>query len=96
MQDPLNITYSNGVVQILDALNIPIDKVNEVNSYSSFDESCLCSSNEIYFADCPCCVIPLTDWAQNAHSLTVQRGQNAHYVPSLYRVSVVCSCLHGL
>ena len=31
-------------------------------------------------------LIPLTDWAQNAHSLTVQRGQNAHYVPSLYRV----------
>ena len=30
--------------------------------------------------------IPLTDWAQNAHSLTVQRGQNVHYVPSLYRV----------
>ena len=28
-------------------------------------------------------LIPLTDWAQNAHSLTVQRGQNAHYVPSL-------------
>ena len=27
--------------------------------------------------------LPLTDWAQNAHSLTVQRGQNAHYVPSL-------------
>ena len=26
------------------------------------------------------------DWAQNAHSLTVQRGQNAHYVHSLYRV----------
>ena len=31
-------------------------------------------------------LIPLTDRAQNAHSLTVQRGQNAHYVPSLYRV----------
>ena len=29
---------------------------------------------------------PLNDLAQNAHSLTVQRGQNAHYVPSLYRV----------
>ena len=28
-------------------------------------------------------LIPLTDWAQNAHSLTVQRGQNAHYVPGL-------------
>ena len=28
-------------------------------------------------------LIPLTDWAHNAHSLTVQRGQNAHYVPSL-------------
>ena len=27
-------------------------------------------------------LIPLTDWAQNAHSLTVQRGQNAHYVPT--------------
>ena len=27
--------------------------------------------------------IPLTDWAHNAHSMTVQRGQNAHYVPSL-------------
>ena len=40
-------------------------------------------------------LIPLTDWAHKAHSLTVQtkiiyligslvqRGQNAHYVPSL-------------
>ena len=25
-------------------------------------------------------LIPLTDWAHNAHSLTVQRGQNAHYI----------------
>ena len=35
-----------------------------------------------------CClsnvIIPLTDWAQNAHSLTVQSGQNAHCGPSLY------------
>ena len=23
--------------------------------------------------------IPFTDWAHNAHSLTVQRGQNVHY-----------------
>ena len=31
-------------------------------------------------------IIPLTDVVHNAHSLTVQRGQNAHYVhyvPSL-------------
>ena len=28
-------------------------------------------------------LIPLTDCTQNAHSMTVQRGQNAHYVPSL-------------
>ena len=28
-------------------------------------------------------LIPLTDWAQNVHSLTAQRGQNAHYVLSL-------------
>ena len=28
-------------------------------------------------------VIPFTDWQSNAHSMTVQRGQNAHYVPSL-------------
>ena len=28
-------------------------------------------------------VIPLTDLVHNAHSLTVQRGQNAHYVLSL-------------
>ena len=28
----------------------------------------------------------LTDWAQHAHSLTVQSAQNAYYVPSLYRV----------
>ena len=28
-------------------------------------------------------LIPFTDWESNAHSLTVQRGQNAHYVPSL-------------
>ena len=27
--------------------------------------------------------IPFTDWKSNAHSMTVQRGQNAHYVPSL-------------
>ena len=35
-----------------------------------------------------CRPIPRTNWAQNAHYLThtVQRGQNAHYVPSLYRV----------
>ena len=28
-------------------------------------------------------LIPLTDWTQNAHFFTVQRGQNAHNVPSL-------------
>ena len=33
-----------------------------------------------------CRIIPLTDWAQNAHSLTGQMGQNAHCVPSMYRV----------
>ena len=30
--------------------------------------------------------ISLTDWAQNVHSLTVQREQNAHSLASLYRV----------
>ena len=41
-------------------------------------------------------LIPLTDWAQNAHSLTVQRGQNAHYMPSLYGVLLVkCRTLFG-
>ena len=24
-------------------------------------------------------LVPFTDWAHNAHSLTIQRGQNAHY-----------------
>ena len=38
--------------------------------------------------------ISLTDWAQNVHSLTVQMEQNAHYVPSLYRV--LLSDLHYL
>ena len=28
-------------------------------------------------------IIPFTDWESNAHSMTVERGQNAHYVPSL-------------
>ena len=28
-------------------------------------------------------VMPFTDWAHTAHSLTVQKGQNAHYMPSL-------------
>ena len=37
-------------------------------------------------------LIPLTDWAQNAHSLTVQRGQNANYVPSLDRVKPIFHC----
>ena len=27
--------------------------------------------------------IPFTDWESNAHSMTVQRGQNVHSVPSL-------------
>ena len=31
-------------------------------------------------------LIPFTDWESNAHSMTVQRGQNAHYVSSLERV----------
>ena len=31
-------------------------------------------------------LITLTDWPQNAYSLTVQRRQNAHHVPSLYMV----------
>ena len=36
----------------------------------------------------------LTDWAQNAHSLTVQRGPNAHYVASLYRVlNTLCTIM---
>ena len=26
-------------------------------------------------------LIPFTDWESNAHSMTVQRGQNVHYVP---------------
>ena len=35
-----------------------------------------------------CSLILRANWAQNAHSLThtVQRGRNANYVPSLYRV----------
>ena len=47
-------------------------------------------------------IIPLTDWAQNAHFFTVQIGQNA---PSLYRVLVkqrwgtnkisLCDCIYG-
>ena len=28
-------------------------------------------------------IILFTDWKSNAPSMTVQRGQNAHYVPSL-------------
>ena len=28
-----------------------------------------------------CYLIPFTDWAHNAYHLTVQRGQNAHYMP---------------
>ena len=31
----------------------------------------------------PLGLIPFIDWAHNAHSLIVQRRQNAHYVPSL-------------
>ena len=31
---------------------------------------------------------PFTDWQNNAHSLTVQRRQNAHYV----KVIKICCC----
>ena len=51
-------------------------------------------SSNLLVHNCTHCLIPLTDWAQNAHSLTVQRGQNAHYVPSLYRVLASDSLVH--
>ena len=38
-------------------------------------------------------LIPLTDWAHNAHSMSVQRGQNAHY-NYVQSVSLVDQCAY--
>ena len=31
-------------------------------------------------------LIPFTEWAHNAHNVTVQRRQNVHFMPTLHRV----------
>ena len=42
-------------------------------------------------------LIPLTNWAQNAHSLTIQKAHNAHSVPFNYsqRMCILCPVCQG-